>query len=174
LAYFNDYKKQKQVPVVIYADFECNLEPFIAVPDKSMKHNINNKKGVLAVHKPNTFRIHIETKLDLEIELDYAFCAFFYELKIHLESSRLRLAHQSKIFSGICGQLDSANLQEICTFDNCHDHKEIIHLSVGGRLLVGFLGRGKRCAFRRVLKSSTSGWSSATVSIWNVSLLSSA
>ena len=55
----------------MYADFECNLEPFHASPDKTKRHDINNRKGVLAVHKPNTFRLHIETKLDLGIELDY-------------------------------------------------------------------------------------------------------
>ena len=30
----NNYKKLKKLPVVIYADFECNLEPFI-YQDKS-------------------------------------------------------------------------------------------------------------------------------------------
>jgi hypothetical protein len=43
----------------------------------------------------------------------------------------LRIAYQSKIFSGIRGQLNLANLQEICTFDNRHDHKEIIHQASG-------------------------------------------
>ena len=70
---FSDYKKQKQVPVVMYADFGCNLEPFHAYPDKTKRHDINNRKGVLAVHKLNTFRLHIETKLDLGIELDYVY-----------------------------------------------------------------------------------------------------
>ena len=30
-----------------------------ASPDKTKRHDINNRKGVLAVHKPNTFRLHI-------------------------------------------------------------------------------------------------------------------
>ena len=49
------------------------LEPFHASSDKTKRHDINNINGVLAVHKPNTFRLHIETKLDLGIELDYVY-----------------------------------------------------------------------------------------------------
>ena len=78
---FSDYKKQKQVPVVMYADFECNLEPFTASPDKTKRHDINNRKGVLAVHKPNTSRLYIETKLDLGIKLDYVYTGEDCDLK---------------------------------------------------------------------------------------------
>ena len=31
------------------------------------------RKGVLAVHKPNTFRSHLERKLDLGIKKDYVY-----------------------------------------------------------------------------------------------------
>jgi hypothetical protein len=61
--FYNNYKKQKKLPVVIYADFECNLEPFVYT-DKSelvkQKHYIQNKVGDLAKHCPNTYRLHIE------------------------------------------------------------------------------------------------------------------
>jgi hypothetical protein len=95
---FSDYKKQKQVPVVMYADFECNLEPFHASPDKTKRHDINNRKGVLAVHKPNTFRLHIETKLDLGIELDYVYTGEDCELKfIDLIVNQLEQKIQDKL-----------------------------------------------------------------------------
>ena len=74
--FYNNYKKQKKLPVVIYADFECNLEPFV-YEDKSKlikkKHDIQNKVGVLAKHCPNTYRIHIESSVEVGIPLDYEY-----------------------------------------------------------------------------------------------------
>jgi hypothetical protein len=74
--FYNNYKKQKKLPVVIYADFECNLEPFVYT-DKSelikKKHDIQNKVGVLAKHCPNTYRLHIESDIDLGMPCDYEY-----------------------------------------------------------------------------------------------------
>jgi hypothetical protein len=74
--FYNNYKKQKKLPVVIYADFECNLEPFVYT-DKSelvkQKHYIQNKVGDLAKHCPNTYRLHIESDTDLAIPCDYEY-----------------------------------------------------------------------------------------------------
>lgn len=95
---FSDHKKQKQVPVVMYADFECNLEPFHASPDKTKSLDTNNRKGVLAVHKPNTFRLHIETKLDLGIELDYVYTGEDCDLKfIDLNVNKLEQKIQDNL-----------------------------------------------------------------------------
>ena len=74
--FYNNYKKQKKLPVVIYADFECNLEPFIYEDKNKLikkKHDIQNKVGVLAKHCPNTYRIHIESSVELGIPLDYEY-----------------------------------------------------------------------------------------------------
>ena len=74
--FYNNYKKQKKLPVVIYADFECNLEPFVYNEKNKLekkKHNIQNKVGVLAKHCPNTYRLHIESDIDLGIPYDYEY-----------------------------------------------------------------------------------------------------
>ena len=72
--YYNNYKRQKKLPVVIYADFECNLEPFVYKKKLvKKKHDIQNKVGVLAKHCPNTYRIHIESSVELGIPLDYEY-----------------------------------------------------------------------------------------------------
>jgi hypothetical protein len=84
---FNDYKKQKRLPVVIYADFEASLENCDAV-----------KKGVIAKHVPNSFRLRIETDVDLGIPLDYEYCGNDVDLKfIELLVNNLEDKIQSKL-----------------------------------------------------------------------------
>ena len=65
---------------------------------KQKRHDINNRKGVLAVHKPNTFRLQIETKLDLGIELDYVYTGEDCDLKfIDLIVNQLEQKIQDKL-----------------------------------------------------------------------------
>jgi hypothetical protein len=99
--FYNNYKKQKKLPVVIYADFECNLEPFVyTCKDKLVKkkHDIQNKVGVLAKHSPNTYRIHIESDLDLGIPVDYEYSGNDVDLHfIDLLVNKLEKQIQAKL-----------------------------------------------------------------------------
>jgi len=61
--HFTDHKKQKRAPVVIYADFECSLQTC----------DNHDRKGVVAKHKANSFRLHIESDVDLGIPLEYEY-----------------------------------------------------------------------------------------------------
>lgn len=60
---FDDYSKQKKLPVVIYADFEANLQ----------SNDIVVMKNQVAEHKANTFRLRINSVVDLGIPLDYCY-----------------------------------------------------------------------------------------------------
>jgi hypothetical protein len=62
---FKDFKKQKQLPVVMYADFECSLVP--------LEMDKVPRKNYVAVHKPNSFRLRIESTIDLGIPVDYVY-----------------------------------------------------------------------------------------------------
>jgi len=74
---FKDYSKQKRLPVVIYGDFECNVSPITS-----------SHKNVTHIHEANTFRLHIESDVDLGIQLDYMYSGAdadvqFVKLLIH-------------------------------------------------------------------------------------------
>jgi hypothetical protein len=60
---FDKYSMQKRQPVVLYADFESSLIPC----------NDHKMKGVSHKHEANSFRIHIESSIDLGIPLDYEY-----------------------------------------------------------------------------------------------------
>lgn len=60
---FNDYAKQKRLPVVIYADFESSL----------MKHEDEKKKYITTKHTANSYRIRIVSDVSLNIPLDYEY-----------------------------------------------------------------------------------------------------
>jgi hypothetical protein len=60
---FNDYAKQKRLPVVIYADFESSL----------MKHEDEKKKYITTKHTANSYRIRIVSDVDLGIDLNYEY-----------------------------------------------------------------------------------------------------
>lgn len=61
--YFKDYKKQKKLPVVMYADFESSL----------VEADSRIRKGVIAKHTANSYRLHIESEVELGIPLDYCY-----------------------------------------------------------------------------------------------------
>jgi len=65
---FNAYKKQKKLPIVIYADFESSL-----IEGNSVRKNgIETEKSyVTAEHKPNSYRIRVQSDLDLPFPVDY-------------------------------------------------------------------------------------------------------
>ena len=60
---FNDYNKQKRLPVVMYADFESSL----------MKHTDENKKYIKAKHTANSYRLKIVSDVELDIPLNYEY-----------------------------------------------------------------------------------------------------
>jgi hypothetical protein len=93
---FNDFKKQKKVPVILYADFETCLVPFVSNPDKTIKNNIHNKEGVVAIHKANSFRVFIESIIDLDMPLDYTYYGedvdiHFVDLLVNQLESKIQL-----------------------------------------------------------------------------------
>jgi hypothetical protein len=93
--HFTDHKKQKKAPVVLYADFECSLQ----------KCDNHERKGVVAKHRANSFRIRIESIVDLGISLDYEYsgddCDLkFVELLVQTLESKIqsKLAYYRKCF----------------------------------------------------------------------------
>ena len=64
---FNNYKEQKRLPVVIYADFESYFTPATEEDKKLLK-------SAVAKHIPYSFRIRIKSDVDLgNIALDYEY-----------------------------------------------------------------------------------------------------
>ena len=85
---FNSYSKQKRLPVVMYADFESNLEAC----------DNHKKKNVVAKHTPNSFRLRIESDVDLGIPFDYAYTGSDVDLKfIELLVNDLEEVIQTKL-----------------------------------------------------------------------------
>lgn len=68
---FDKFANQKRLPVVIYADFEASL---VDCPDHKMK-NVTTK------HIANSFRLHIQSDVDLGIPLDYEYCGMDSDYK---------------------------------------------------------------------------------------------
>ena len=67
---FNNYKRQKRLPVVIYADFESSL----LQADNYTKNNKTFEKSyITAKHEANSFRIRIVSDVELRIPLDYSY-----------------------------------------------------------------------------------------------------
>ena len=85
---FNDYSKQKKLPVVMYADFEANLQ----------SNDIVVMKNQVAEHKANTFRLRINSTVDLGIPLDYCYSGVDCDVKfVELLVNELEEKIQTKL-----------------------------------------------------------------------------
>ena len=91
---FNDYAKQKKLPVVMYADFESSLE----------KCNDEKRKYIASKHVANSYRLIIKTDLDLQIPLEYSYVGkdtdiHFVKLLTDIDKKiTFRLRELNKIF----------------------------------------------------------------------------
>ena len=91
---FNDYAKQKKLPVVMYADFESSLE----------NCNDEKRKYITKKHVANSYRLIIKTDLDLQLPLEYSYVGkdtdiHFVQLITNIDKKiTLRLRELNKLF----------------------------------------------------------------------------
>lgn len=68
--YFNNYKKQKRLPVIMIADFESSL----IETNKTTKNGIETEKSYIkSAHKANSYRIKVISDIPLPIGTDYTY-----------------------------------------------------------------------------------------------------
>ena len=73
---FNDYSKQKRLPVVMYSDFECSLMDttgYKKTNKSTMEEETVSKDYISKKHVANSYRIRIVSDVDLQIPLDYEY-----------------------------------------------------------------------------------------------------
>ena len=131
---FNDYAKQKKLPIVMYADFESSLEKCV---DKERKY-------ITSKHVANSYRLLIKTDLDLELPLEYSYVGkntdiHFVKLltnldkKINLKLKELSNKHDKPILNEeekinyaksklccICNEEITFNPKNYKVRDHCH------------------------------------------------------
>ena len=131
---FNDYAKQKKLPIVMYADFESSLE----------KCHDEERKYITSKHIANSYRLLIKTDLDLELPLEYSYVGkntdiHFVKLltsldkKINLKLKELNNKHDKPILNEeekinyaksklccICNEEITYNPKNYKVRDHCH------------------------------------------------------